>query len=130
VSDLNLRSQSQISMSDLSLRSQISDLLHDSLPANPRVIASFLVCLVSRQRLLVSLRSFVVGFFVPGHLRRFWLGRVTGAHETVTCAFVGYRIKRLPELLHSIHGGGQIPIDAGIVTGVEPVNRRADFRER
>src|SRR5437762_7232176 len=86
-------------------------------------LAKALPALHGFQQLLPALPGIVVGFFVGV----FSGGILTGAHESVACAFVGHRVVFLAGLLHRVLRCGNCRINAGIVASVKTIDWRFDF---
>src|SRR5262249_14755127 len=83
-----------------------SDLLQDLLEPRP--------CLLPRRLVGIDL---VLGIF-------------SGAHEPVPRAVVGHGLILLPGRLHPCLALGERGTDAGVVAGIEAVDRRQDLRHR
>src|SRR5258708_2418573 len=56
-------------------------------------------------------------------------GVFTGAHEAVSGALISYGLILFASLLHGINGVGDGGVDAGIVAGVETIDRGLDVAE-
>jgi hypothetical protein len=66
--------------------------------------------------------ALLAGGFVGGG----GVGGFAGAHEAVSCAFVGYGLVFFACCFHGIGGGGEGGADAGVVAGVEAIDGRGD----
>src|SRR6266404_5827857 len=68
------------------------------------------------------------GFGAGFAVRFAGVGGLAGAHEAVACAFIGYWLEGFSGGFHVLICFGKCRVDAGIVSGVEAVDRGFDAR--